>query len=272
MSKPLPSPASPGNTPVSGHAASPVAAPSGEYAIEARKVTKDYGSEQVRVRALRSVDLRVPAGQFLAVMGPSGSGKSTLLSLFAGLDTPTSGEVLIGDVNLAALSDTAATKLRRAHIGMVFQSFNLLDMYTAKENIALPLRLAGTAVDEDYLLYLASRLNILPVLGRRPPQMSAGQRQRVAIARALLPRPRVLLADEPTGALDTYAGIEVLELLRAAGRELGQTVVMVTHDTTCATYAERVVLLADGRISGEIVSPTEESVMLGFETLRPGRI
>ena len=222
---------------------------------------KVHGTGGTAVRALDGVTVDVPRGRFTAIMGASGSGKSTLLHCLAGLDTPTSGRVRIGDADLAGLSDTALSRLRRERIGFVFQSFNLLPTLTAEQNVLLPLELAGRRPDRARLAALAASLGLADRLGHRPAELSGGQQQRVAIARALLPGPDLLGADEPTGNLDSRTGAEVLELLRRSVRELGQTVVMVTHDPVAAAYADRVLLLADGRLAGELEAPTVESVL-----------
>ena len=199
--------------------------------------------------------------RFTAIMGPSGSGKSTLMHCLAGLDTPTSGSVRIGAAELSGLSDRALTMLRRSHVGFVFQSFNLLPALTAEQNIRLPLDLAGGRADPDWWDQVIGRLDLADRLGHRPSQLSGGQQQRVACARALVTRPDVIFADEPTGNLDSASSAEVLGFLRASVRELGQTVIMVTHDPVAASYADRVVFLADGQVSGELRAPTPQSVL-----------
>ncbi len=237
-------------------------------AVRARALSKVYGSGDVAVHALRGVDVSFTAGEFTAIMGPSGSGKSTLMHLLAGLDTATDGQVVLGDTELTSLGDTALTLLRRERVGFVFQSFNLLPMFTALQNITLPCELAGTTPDQAWLDTLVDTLGLRERLTHRPSEMSGGQQQRVAIARALITRPEVVFADEPTGNLDSRSGAEVLSFLRTSVRELGQTVVMVTHDPAAASYADSVVLLADGRIAGTIHSPTPESVLAGLDALR----
>jgi putative ABC transport system ATP-binding protein len=237
-------------------------------ASSARGLTKVYGSGPSAVRALDGVDVDFRAGAFTSIMGPSGSGKSTLMHLLAGLDTATSGTVRLGETDITRLGDRALTTLRRERIGFVFQSFNLLPMFTAAQNIVLPLELAGAQVDAAWYETLVETLGLGPRLAHRPAELSGGQQQRVAIARALVTKPDVVFADEPTGNLDSRSGAEVLSFLRRSVRELGRTVVMVTHDAAAAAYADRVVLLADGRIAGEIVDPTPESVLLGLDALR----
>ena len=226
--------------------------------VRARKV---YGSGETAVVALDDVSLALPAGQFTAIMGPSGSGKSTLMHCLAGLDTLTSGQVFVGDTDLASLSDRERTILRRDRLGFVFQSFNLLPTLTAEENITLPADLAGRTPDPAWLAEVVAKLNLRDRLGHRPSELSGGQQQRVAVARALISRPDVVFADEPTGALDQKAGIELLRFLRAVVDELGQTVVMVTHDPGAAAYADRVVFLVDGAIVEELTSPTRGTVL-----------
>jgi ABC-type lipoprotein export system ATPase subunit len=230
-------------------------------AIRARGLSKVYGSGETAVHALRGVDVAFARGEFTAIMGPSGSGKSTLMHCLAGLDTVTAGQVWLGDTELTSLRDDQLTTLRRQRIGFVFQAFNLLPVLDALENITLPMQLAGQRPDRVWLDDVIARLGLRERLGHRPHELSGGQQQRVAIARALLPHPDVVFADEPTGNLDSRAGAEVLGLLRSSVKETGQTVVMVTHDPTAAAYADRVVLLADGALAGELVAPTAESVL-----------
>ncbi|MDR1293674.1 MAG: ABC transporter ATP-binding protein [Bifidobacteriaceae bacterium] len=237
-------------------------------ALSARELTKIYGRGQAQVRALDGVDVDFGQGRFTAIMGPSGSGKSTLLYLLAGLEGATSGTVHLGATEVTSLTDTGLTKLRRDRIGFVFQAFNLLPMFNAKDNILLPVSLAGAKLDRAWFDQVVDTLGLGDRLTHRPSELSGGQQQRVAVARALITRPDVILADEPTGNLDTRSGIEVLAFLRRSVRELGQTVVMVTHDPAAAAYAQRVVLLADGRVAGDIVNPTPEAVMSGLEALR----
>ena len=238
----------------------PVLAPA-HSALEATDLVKMYGSGDTAVYALDGVSAAFAPGEFTAIMGPSGSGKSTLMHCLAGLDTPTSGSVRIGDTEISGLSDRALTVLRRRRVGFVFQSFNLLPTLTAEQNIRLPLELAGRKADPAWWDRVISALELTGRLRHRPSQMSGGQQQRVACARALITRPDVIFADEPTGNLDSRSGAEVLSFLRASVRELGQTVVMVTHDPVAASYAGRVLFLADGRVSGEMAAPTPESVL-----------
>jgi putative ABC transport system ATP-binding protein len=232
-----------------------------QTALAATGLVKRYGAGDTSVYALAGVTVAFRAAEFTAIMGPSGSGKSTLMHCLAGLDTPTSGSVRIGETEIAGLGDRALTRLRRQRVGFVFQSFNLLPTLTAGQNIRLPLDLAGTRPDPDWWDRVIGALDLGDRLGHRPSQLSGGQQQRVACARALITRPDVIFADEPTGNLDSRSGAEVLGFLRACVRELHQTVVMVTHDPVAASYSGRVVFLADGRISGELVSPTPESVL-----------
>ncbi|MGC5617491.1 ABC transporter ATP-binding protein [Georgenia sp. Z1491] len=237
--------------------------------LRARGLRKVHGRGDAAVTALAGVDLDVAGGTFTAVMGPSGSGKSTLLHLLAGLDSATSGTIHLGDTELTALKDAELTLLRRDRMGFVFQAFNLLPMYTARQNILLPLELAGRTVDAQWFEQLIDVLGLGGRLTHRPAELSGGQQQRVAIARALVTRPEVVLADEPTGNLDLRTGSEVLALLRTSVRELGRTVVMVTHDPAAAAHADRVVLIADGLVRGDIDHPTPSSVLAGLDALRP---
>jgi putative ABC transport system ATP-binding protein len=248
----------------------PAAPPAGPVlaASSARGLTKVYGAGAAAVHALVDVDVDFAAGQFTAIMGPSGSGKSTLMHLLAGLDSASSGTVRLGETPLTALGDDDLTRVRRDRIGFVFQSFNLLPMFTAAQNITLPLELAGTPVDDEWFDTLVGTLGLRDRLTHRPAELSGGQQQRVAIARALVTRPDVVFADEPTGNLDSRSGAEVLSFLRRSVRELGRTVIMVTHDPTAAAYADRVVLLADGRIAGDIDDPTPDAVLAGLDALR----
>jgi len=228
-------------------------------AIGAVKVFDAAGAQPVR--ALDGVDVDFADGAFTAIMGPSGSGKSTLMHCVAGLDTLTSGEVLIGGTSLAGLGDAELTRLRRERVGFVFQGFNLLPSLSARENVELPLRLAGRRPDADWLREVVATVGLGDRLEHRPSELSGGQQQRVAVARALATRPQIVFADEPTGNLDSHASAEVLGFLRRAVRELGQTVVMVTHEPDAAAYADRVLLLADGRIVDELADPTPAAVL-----------
>jgi len=230
-------------------------------AVAATAVTRRYGDGESAVDALRGVTLEVPAGQFTAVMGPSGSGKSTLMHLLAGLDTPSSGGVEIGGEDITTMSDKQLTKLRRKHIGFVFQQFNLLPTLTAEENVLLPLSISGRRPDKAGLEALIARVGLQDRRRHRPSQLSGGQQQRVAIARALISRPTVLFADEPTGNLDSASGAEILALLREAVELDGQTTLMVTHDPRAAAVADRVVFIADGRIVADLTEPTEADVL-----------
>ncbi|MDD9207974.1 ABC transporter ATP-binding protein [Georgenia sp. 10Sc9-8] len=230
-------------------------------AAEARAVVKTYGHGETQVRALDHADVTIPAGHFTAVMGPSGSGKSTLVHALAGLDTIDSGQVLLGGTDLTTLTEEDRTRLRRDRIGFVFQSFNLVPSLTAAENIALPLTLAGTRPDPAWQTTLVDVVGLTDRLTHRPTELSGGQQQRVAVARALISRPEIVFADEPTGNLDSRAGQAVLGLLRYASAELGQTVVMVTHDPSAASHADRVVFLADGRVVDELTDPTPAAVL-----------
>ena len=214
-------------------------------------LVKVYGSDATAVRALDGVDVAIERARFTAIMGASGSGKSTLLHCLAGLDSPTSGQVWLGDVELSSLSDTGLTLLRRERVGFVFQAYNLLPTLTAEQNITLPLELAGRRVDKARFDGLIGALDLGARLRHVPAELSGGQQQRVAIARALLGDPDLVVADEPTGNLDSHTGAEVLALLRSSVREFGQTVVMVTHDPVAASYADRTIRLADGRIVGD---------------------
>jgi putative ABC transport system ATP-binding protein len=224
--------------------------------VALQQVTMTYGKGASAVHALHEVTVALPRGSFTAVMGPSGSGKSTFMHCAAGLDRPTGGTVQLGEVELTALREPNLTRLRRERVGFVFQAFNLLPSLTAAQNVTLPLRLAGLRPDPAWLRQVLDRVGLIGRAGHRPAQLSGGQQQRVAIARALVTRPEVVFADEPTGALDTRTGRTVLGLLREVVDDLGQTVVMVTHDPVAAAYADRVLFLADGRFVGELTDPT----------------
>jgi putative ABC transport system ATP-binding protein len=238
-------------------AASVIPAP----AATAQGVVKVYGRGATEVRALDGADLVIPAGRLTAVMGPSGSGKSTLMHAMAGLDPVDAGSIRLGDTEVTTLSERQRTLLRRQRLGFVFQSFNLVPSLTARENIVLPLRLAGRSADAAWLAELVTPLGLGDRLAHRPGELSGGQQQRVAVARALVTRPDIVFADEPTGNLDSRHGHALLAFLQRAARELGQTVVMVTHDPTAASYADRVVFLADGRVAGELADPTVPTVL-----------
>ncbi|GAA2582177.1 ABC transporter ATP-binding protein [Winogradskya consettensis] len=236
-------------------------------AVAAVDLVKVYGTGDTAVRALDGVTVGFARAQFTAIMGPSGSGKSTLMHCLAGLDTATSGRALLGGTDLTAQSDRVLTKVRRERIGFVFQSFNLLPQLTAEQNILLPLELAGRSAERGLLQHLTESLGLTGRLTHRPGELSGGQQQRVAVARALVSRPEVVFADEPTGNLDSRSGAEVLTFLRNSVRELGQTVVMVTHDPGAAAYADRVVMLADGRIAGELHDPDHGSIAAALQEL-----
>jgi len=218
-------------------------------AVRTLDLTKTYGSGTTLVRALRSVTLDIPSGRFTAIMGASGSGKSTLLHCITGLDSPTSGRVWIGDTEITHLDDAALTKLRRQHVGFVFQSFNLMPTLSAADNITLPLRLSHTKVAKEWFAHITGMLGITERLGHKPSQMSGGQQQRVAVARALVTHPDVIVAAEPTGALDSEASADLLPFLRHCVADLGQPVVMVTHDHDAAARADDIVTVTDGQVS-----------------------
>jgi putative ABC transport system ATP-binding protein len=239
----------------SGGAGSPAIA---ARAVEARKV---YGEGPASVTALQGVSVEFGVGRFTAIMGPSGSGKSTLLYCMAGLDRLTSGQAFIGEVDLTTLTEHQLTILRRKRIGFVFQAFNLVPTLTAAENITLPLDIAGDKVDKAWLARVVDTLGLADRLRHRPSQLSGGQQQRVAAARALVSRPAIVFADEPTGNLDSRAGAELLGFMQGAVDEYGQTIVMVTHDPIAASYADRVVFLADGAVVDDMADPTAEAVL-----------
>jgi putative ABC transport system ATP-binding protein len=230
-------------------------------AVRAEAAVKVYGRGDTAVHALDGVTLALPAGRFTAIMGPSGSGKSTLMHCLAGLDTLSSGRVFVGDADLGRMSERELTRLRRDRIGFVFQAFNLLPMLTARENITLPMDLAGRKPDRRWLDAVIDTVGLRFRLKHRPSELSGGQQQRVAVARALAGRPQVTFADEPTGNLDSRSGGEILAFMRRAVDELGQTIVMVTHDPVAAAYADGVVFLADGRIVDRMTAPTAERVL-----------
>jgi putative ABC transport system ATP-binding protein len=231
-----------------------------QTAARTTNVSKRYGTGDATVTALDDVTVGLAQGEFTAIMGPSGSGKSTLLHMLAGLDRPTSGEVHLGDTEITSLKDKALTLLRRDRIGFIFQSFNLLPTMTAEENILLPMRIAGRKADDHWVASIVETVGLAGRLTHRPSELSGGQQQRVAAARALASRPQIVFADEPTGALDSRSGAELLGFLRTAVSDLGQTVVMVTHDANAASYADRVIFLADGHIVDEMRSPTADGV------------
>ena len=245
------------NTTITAPAAAPAQASS---IVRLQGVSKIYGSGDAQVRALDDVSVGFGAGEFTAIMGPSGSGKSTMMHILAGLDAPTSGRVFVEDTDITALKDTALTKLRRDRIGFVFQSFNLVPTLDARANILLPMRLAGKAPEKEWFDLIVSSLGIANRLSHRPSEMSGGQQQRVAVARALMSRPAVIVADEPTGNLDSHSTDEVMDLLRRAVDELGQSVIMVTHDTATAAYADRVLVCRDGRIVSDLRDVTADSL------------
>lgn len=237
-------------------------------AASAHGLTKVYGMGDAAVHALAGVDVEIASGEFTAIMGPSGSGKSTLMHMLAGLDQPTSGDVWLAGQKISGMPDKKLTMLRRERVGFIFQSFNLLPMYTAEQNILLPLDLAGKRPDKAWLEQLVELLGLGDRLTHRPSELSGGQQQRVAIARSLITKPDVVFADEPTGNLDSRSGGQVLAFLRTSVRELGQTVIMVTHDPVAAAHASRVLLLADGKIAGQITDPTPEAISTSLESLR----
>src|SRR5688572_11846131 len=240
--------------------------PSAGVAARAVDATKIYGRGDTAVRALDHVSVDIATGAFTAIMGPSGSGKSTLMHCLAGLDDLTSGQVLIGDTDLTTLNDKHLTMLRRDKIGFVFQAYNLVPTLTALENITLPMDLAGRKADQPWVDQVVDTIGLADRLSHRPSELSGGQQQRVAVGRALAGRPEIIFADEPTGNLDSRSGAEILDFMRRAVRELGQTIVMVTHDPSAASYADRVVFLADGRIVDEIQHPTAEVVLDRMKT------
>ncbi len=239
----------------------------GSAVIVARDLTRRYGEGDSAVDALRGVSVEIAPGRMTAVMGPSGSGKSTLMHILAGLDKPTSGTVSISGDEITTLGDTELTKLRREHIGFVFQFFNLLPMLTARENVLLPLTIAGAKPDQAWFDDLTGRIGLTDRLAHRPAELSGGQQQRVAIARALVSRPTVVFADEPTGNLDSTTSHEILELMRASVDEYGQTMVIVTHDPRAAAMADRVLLLADGKIVTDLPPSSQHEILLAMEAL-----
>ncbi|MDG4833457.1 ABC transporter ATP-binding protein [Solwaraspora sp. WMMD1047] len=240
-------------------------------AVAAVDLVKVYGKGDTSVRALDGVTVGLRRAGFTAIMGPSGSGKSTLMHCLAGLDTATSGRVLLGGTDLTRQSDAVLTKVRRERIGFVFQSFNLLPQLTAEQNIRLPLDLAGRDVDRSLFDQVVDVLDVRNRLAHRPSELSGGQQQRIALARALISQPEVVFADEPTGNLDSRSGAEMLDFLRTCVQTLGQTVVMVTHDPVAAGYADRVVLLADGRIAGDLDRPDRATITGALQDLAAAR-
>ena len=251
----------PDAAPAAAAGSSSLAAATAGLAARAEAASKVYGKGDAAVTALDGVTVGFARGQYTAIMGPSGSGKSTLMHCVAGLDTLTSGRAFLGDVDLSSLNDKALTLLRRDKVGFVFQAYNLVPTLTAAENISLPAALAGRKPDRAWLDQVVATVGLADRLTHRPSELSGGQQQRVAVARALASRPEIVFADEPTGNLDSRSGAEILEFMRRAVRELGQTIVMVTHDPVAASYADRVVFLADGRTVDEMAGPTPESVL-----------
>ena len=236
-------------------------------AAQVIEISKRYGRGDGEVRALDDVSVAFSAGQLTAIMGPSGSGKSTLMHCVAGLDTPTSGQIMIGDTDLHRLSDRELTQLRRDRIGFIFQSFNLIPTLTAAENIALPSRLAGRKLDTAWLDQVIATVGLGHRLKHRPSELSGGQQQRVAVARALAARPEIIFADEPTGNLDSQSGAEILAFMQRVVAEFAQTIVMVTHDAVAAAHADRAVFLSDGRVVDDIDHPSADSVLTRIRTI-----
>ena len=236
-------------------------------AASARGVTKIYGAGETAVRALDDVDVAFESGRFSAIMGPSGSGKSTLLHCMAGLDQVNVGQVFIGDVDLTKLGDKQLTELRRDKIGFVFQAFNLVPTLNARENITLPMDIAGRKPDGDWLAHVIDILSLGDRLTHKPSELSGGQQQRVAAARALASRPEIIFADEPSGNLDSKSGTQLLQFMRQAVQDYGQTIVMVTHDPLAAAHSDRVVFLEDGHIAGDMSEPTADRILDSIKTL-----
>ncbi len=245
----------------------PAPATAQKVVARAEKASKYYGRGDTAVWALAEVDVAIEGGRYTAVMGPSGSGKSTLMHCLAGLDSLSSGRVLIGDTDLSTLSDKELTLLRRTRVGFIFQAFNLIPTLTAEENITLPTALGGGGTDRDWFDQVVETVGLGDRLSHRPSELSGGQQQRVAVARALAQRPDIVFADEPTGNLDSRASAEILGFMQAAVRDVGQTIVMVTHEPSAAAYADRVLFLADGRIVDEMEGPTEERVLDKLKSL-----
>jgi putative ABC transport system ATP-binding protein len=246
-----------------------IAPPDARTGIAARAVglSKIYGEGDAAVRALDDVSVDFQRARYTAIMGPSGSGKSTLLHCMAGLDTPTSGQVFIGDVDLTMLSEKALTLLRRRKVGFVFQAYNLVPTLTAAENITLPLDIAGEEPEKAWFDLVVDTVGVRDRLSHRPAELSGGQQQRVASARALVSRPEIVFADEPTGNLDSRSGQEILRFLRSAVKDHGQTIVMVTHDASAASFADRIVFLGDGKVVDEMLDPTTERVLDRLKSL-----
>ena len=245
----------------------PPPAPPSDAAARAWQASKIYGTGDTIVRALDNISVEFGRGRFTAIMGPSGSGKSTLMHCLAGLDSLTSGQALIGDVDLSSLSERQLTQLRRDRIGFVFQAYNLVPTLTASENITLPMDLAGRKPDAAWMDTVISAVGLADRLNHRPSELSGGQQQRVAVARALASQPEIIFGDEPTGNLDSRSGAEILTFMRHAVDDLGQTIVMVTHDPNAAGYADRVVFLADGHIVDEMLEPTSAKVLDKMKSL-----
>ena len=241
--------------------------PTTTVAARAVAASKIYGTGDTAVRALDEINVEFPQAQYTAIMGPSGSGKSTLLHCLAGLDSLTSGHVYLGDIDLSTLSDKEVTRVRRDRVGFVFQTFNLIPTLTAIENITLPISLAGHKPDAAWLDRIVDTVGLRDRLSHRPSELSGGQQQRVAVARALVTKPEIIFADEPTGNLDSRASAEILGFMQRAVQEFGQTIVMVTHDPTSASYSNRVVFLADGHIVDELRDPTADAVLGKMRTL-----
>ena len=240
-------------------------------AARADGAVKIYGSGELEVRALNGVNIAFEQGQFTAIMGPSGSGKSTLLHCMAALDDLTEGRAFIGDTDLGTLTDKELTRLRRERVGFIFQAFNLVPTLTAIENITLPIELARRQPDQEWVDSVISTVDLSDRLAHRPNELSGGQQQRVAVARALASRPEVIFADEPTGNLDSRSGADVLRFMRQAVDDLGQTIVMVTHDARAASFADRTVFLSDGIIRGELINPTAEQILDYMKILQVGQ-
>jgi putative ABC transport system ATP-binding protein len=251
--------------------ASLLATDAADAVVVARTVTKRYGSGDAAVDALRGVSVEIGRGRFTAIMGPSGSGKSTLMHILAGLDQPTDGSIVVDGIEITALKDKQLTQLRRDKIGFIFQTFNLLAMLTARENIVLPLTIAGRPTDEAWLDSLVRTVGLGDRLRHRPSELSGGQQQRVAVARALIGKPAVLFADEPTGNLDSKSGDGVLSLLRRSVDELGQTIIMVTHDARAASTADRVLFLKDGRVVHDHGQMTSDDIYEVIKSLEGSR-